>query len=170
MTMTWSDLIPLLPILLSTGTVVIAMLLIGIRRHYAATATITIVGLMAAAIAALVLMPDTNSQVTPLLIIDKFSLFFSLVICVAGLFIAILSFPYLFTLGDHREEFFLLLGLATIGALVMVSSNHFVSLLLGLETMSMALYGMTADAAADSTRYLTAASNGYLLTSLQCSG
>ena len=144
MTMTWSDLIPLLPILLSTGTVVIAMLMIGIRRHYALTAAITIIGLITAAIAALVLMPDTNSQITPLLIIDKFSLFFSFVVCIAGLFIAILSFPYLYTLGDHREEFFLLIGLATIGGLVMVSSNHFVSLLLGLETMSMALYGMIA--------------------------
>jgi len=38
----------------------------------------------------------------------------------------------------------LLLGLATIGAIVMVSSTHFVSLVLGLETLSMSLYGMVA--------------------------
>ncbi len=144
MTISWADLIPLLPILIATGTVVIAMLAVGIKRHHAVTAGLTMTGLIIAAIAALLLLPTTNSQVTPLLIIDQYSLFFSLVVCLAALFIAIFSFPYLFTLGDHKEEFYLLLGLATIGALVMVSSNHFVSLLLGLETLSMALYGMIA--------------------------
>ena len=38
----------------------------------------------------------------------------------------------------------MLLGIATIGSIVLVSSNHFVSMIIGIETLSMCLYGMVA--------------------------
>lgn len=144
MTMTFDDLIPLMPLLIVTATAIVAMLMIGIRRSYLTTSAITITGLLIAAVLAASMMDNTNQQVTPLLIIDQFSLFFSIVVCAAAMFIAIMSFPYFFDLDDAKEEFYLLLLVATIGALVMVSSNHFVSALLGLETLSMSLYGMVA--------------------------
>lgn len=144
MNITLSDLIPLLPLLLITGAVVVAMIAIGIRRSHSLTAAITITGLLAAIVAAAVLLPDTDAQVTPLLVVDPFSLFFTVVVCATAMFIAILAFPYLITLDDHPEEYYLLLGMATLGAVVMVSSNHFVSVVLGLETLSMSLYGMVA--------------------------
>lgn len=142
--MTLADLIPLLPLILATATVVITMLAVALRRNYAISATITIVGLVLAAVVAILLLPDTNQQVTPLMVIDQYSLLFTALCCLLAAAIAILSFPYFIELNDHREEYYLLLGLATIGAIVMVSSTHFVSLVLGLETLSMALYGMVA--------------------------
>lgn len=142
--MTFDDLLPLMPLLIVTATAIIAMLIIGIRRSYLLTSSIAIAGLLVAAITAAAMMFSFNQQVTPLLIVDQYSLFFSLIICAAAMFIAILSFPYFFNLDDDKEEFCLLLLIATIGALVMVSSNHFVSTLLGLETLSMSLYGMVA--------------------------
>ena len=144
MTITAADIYLLLPLLLVTGTVVVAMTAIGIKRDYTSAAIITITGLLLSAIAAAVLMPGTNQQVTPLLIIDQYSLFFTVVTCASAMFIAILSYPYLLALDDNREEYYLLLGVASVGAVVMVSSNHFVSAILGLETMSMSLYGMVA--------------------------
>lgn len=142
--MTFADLIPLLPLLMATATVVLTMLAVALRRNYAISATITIVGLLASAVAALILLPDTSQQVTPLVVIDQYSLLFTLLCCLVAAAIAVLSFPYFIDLNDHREEYYLLLGLATIGAIVMVSSTHFVSLVLGLETLSMSLYGMIA--------------------------
>jgi NADH-quinone oxidoreductase subunit N len=144
MIMTLDDLNPLMPLLIVTATAIIAMLMIGIRRSYLLTGAIAITGLLIAAIVAATMMSYTNQQLTPLLIIDQYSLFFTLLICAAAMFIAILSFPYFFNLDDHKEEYYLLLVVATIGAIVMVSSNHFVSALLGLETLSMSLYGMVA--------------------------
>lgn len=140
----FSELLPLVPLLLTTVTVVLAMVLIGIRRGYTTTAAVTILGLIAALISAVVMMGDYDQQVTPLLIVDEFSLFFTALTLLIAAFGAVLSFPYLFDLDDQREEYFLLLGLATLGAVVMVSSNHFVSAVLGLETLSMSLYGMVA--------------------------
>ncbi len=140
----FSDLLPLLPMLLVTATAITVMLLIGIRRSYVGTAATTITGLLLAAIIAAVMLPYTNQQITPLILVDQYSLFFTVVICALSMLIAILSFPYLFSLADAREEYYLLLSVATVGAIVMVSSNHFISIILGLETLSMALYGMVA--------------------------
>ena len=144
MTITIADLFLILPVLVLTGTAVLAMSAVAVGRNYPVTAFITVAGLLLAALSAVTLMPGTNQQVTPLLIVDPYSLFFTAVICLSAMFIAVLSYPYLEGLDDDREEYFLLLGVATVGAVVLVSSNHFVSALLGLETLSMSLYGMVA--------------------------
>ena len=49
----------------------------------------------------------------------------------------------------NREEFYILLLVATLGAMVLAASSHFVSFFLGLEILSVALYALIA--------YLTAA-------------
>lgn len=171
MTMTFDDLLPLLPLLIMTVTSVLAMLMIGIRRSYVATSAITIVGLFIATLVAVLMMDWTNQQITPLLIIDQYSLLFTVVVCAASMLIAILSFPYFYNLDDHREEFFLLLTVATIGAIVMVSSDHFVSTVLGLETLSMSLYGMIAYPlhSKNSAKYPLEASVKYLVLSATAS-
>ena len=140
----FDDLLPLLPLLIVSLTVVITMIVIGIRRSFILSGTLTILGLLLAAVVAMVMLPWTDQQVTPLLVIDQYSLLFTVITCVASMFIAVFSFPYFFKLDDDKEEFYLLIGLATVGAIVMVSSNHFVSTVLGLETLSMSLYGMIA--------------------------
>ena len=144
MTMTLADLLPLTPLLIVSATAVLVMLQIGIRRSHTVTATIAVTGLLLATLAAALMMSATNQQVTPLLIIDQYSLFFTVVCCAAAMFIVILSYPYLAKLDDDKDEYYLLLVIATVGAIVMVSSNHFVSTILGVEILSMSLYGMVA--------------------------
>lgn len=168
----FSDLLPLLPLLIVTATSIVVMLLIGIRRSYVGTAATAITGLLLATIVAAIMLPYTNQQVTPILIVDQYSLFFTLMICALAMFIAILSFPYLFRLNDAKEEYYLLLTVATIGAIVMVSSNHFISTILGLETLSMALYGMVAYPlhSKESAKYPLEAAVKYLVLSAVATG
>ena len=83
MTMSFEALLPLLPLLVVTATAVVAMLLIGIRRSHVLTATTTITGLLIATVTAAIMLSSTNQQVTPLLIIDQYSLFFTVVSCAA---------------------------------------------------------------------------------------
>ncbi|MBT3529965.1 MAG: NADH-quinone oxidoreductase subunit N [Gammaproteobacteria bacterium] len=163
----FDDLLPLLPLLIATATAVIAMVTVGIRRNYLLTAAIVIIGLILTSFVAAVMMPYTNQQITPLLIVDQYSLFFVVVCCIAATFVAILSFPYFFSLDDEREEYYLMLTVAVIGAIVMVSSNHFISALLGLETLSMSLYGMVAYPlhSKESAKYPLEASVKYLVLS-----
>ena len=144
MTITFADLIPLLPLLIATLTVVLVMSAIAIKRNYLVAYGITTLGLMIAAWISFYLMPSAEHQITPLLIVDSYSLFFTAVVCLTAAGICVLSFPYFSDLQDNKEEYFLLLGIATIGSIVLVSSNHFVSMIIGIETLSMCLYGMVA--------------------------
>ncbi|MFL2854970.1 MAG: NADH-quinone oxidoreductase subunit N, partial [Pseudohongiellaceae bacterium] len=100
MDITIADLIPLLPLLITTGTAVVVMIAIGINRDYGLTASITIAGLLLATLSAVYLMPNANFQVTPLMIVDQYSLFFTVVTCATAMFIAIFSYPYLANLDD----------------------------------------------------------------------
>ncbi len=172
MTITTADLLYLLPMLIVTGAAVWVMLLIGIRRSYTATAGFTVAGLLLATLSAAVMIGDVSEQVTPLLLVDQYSMFFTMVVCGLAMFITVLSYPYLASLDDQREEFYLLLLVATIGAIVMVSTNHFVGVILGLETLSMSLYGMVAYTVHSPTadKYPLEASVKYLVLSAVGSG
>ena len=65
----------------------------------------------------------------------------ALLLC-AAVFVIIFSYNYLKQRHEHREEFYLLILLATTGAMVLVVSRHFISLFLGLELLSISLYAL----------------------------
>jgi NADH-quinone oxidoreductase subunit N len=54
------------------------------------------------------------------------------------------SYGYLKEHHTIREEYYILLLLATVGAGILVASTHFASLFLGLEILSVSLYAMIA--------------------------
>jgi NADH-quinone oxidoreductase subunit N len=65
-------------------------------------------------------------------------------ILIAALAAIALSHTYLERYRGQREEMYLLLLLSTLGGMVMVASRHFISFFVGLELLSMPLYGMAA--------------------------
>jgi len=54
------------------------------------------------------------------------------------------SRTYLADRGLYRGEYFVLVLFATLGMMVMISANHFLTLYLGLELMSLCLYALVA--------------------------
>ncbi len=138
------DLIPLLPPIVLTVATVWVMLAIGARRHYPFALASTLAGLLLAGLLAHQLMAGPDPAPIPLLTMDGFAQFFTVLICILAIGVCLLAHNYWSEFDDQREEFHLLLLLATLGAVVLVGANHFASLLLGLETLSMALYGMLA--------------------------
>lgn len=145
-TMQFSDLRYLLPLLAISATAVWVMIAIGVRRNYLFTLGSTVAGLLLTAMLAWIQMANSLplGAAVPLLRIDGFAQFFTILICALAIGVSILSHSYWAEFDDQREEFFLLLVLATLGAIVLAGANHFASLLLGLETLSMSLYGMLA--------------------------
>ena len=65
MTITIAGLLLILPVLVLTGTAVVAMSAIAVGRNYPVTAFITVVGFLLAALSAVTLMPDANQQNFP---------------------------------------------------------------------------------------------------------
>jgi NADH-quinone oxidoreductase subunit N len=71
-------------------------------------------------------------------------LFYFGLLIAADIGIALLIYDYLGKRDVHHEELYILLLLATVGAMVLVASSHFASFFLGLETLSISLYAMIA--------------------------
>ncbi len=83
-------------------------------------------------------------HVGDLFVIDNFSLFYFALCGFAGLMILFISYPYLSQQNVAKEEYYILLQTSVFGAAVLVASNHFASLFLGLEILSISLYAIIA--------------------------
>jgi NADH-quinone oxidoreductase subunit N len=145
-TFTLDQWIALLPILAVAGTAVFVMLAIAVRRNHWWNATFCVAGLNATLFWTLVVLYfyEGPQQLTPLLVVDAYALFYYALILVLTLGSATLSHAYLEGHRGHKEEHYVLLAVATLGALVLASSTHFASFFLGLEILSVPLYGMVA--------------------------
>jgi len=139
-----TDILVLLPLLLIAGTSAIVMLGIAAKRSHALTAGLTLAGLAAAFVSIRAATPLVPRQVTSLLLLDPYALFYMGLIIASAAAVAVLSYQYFENYDGHREELYLLLLLATLGCAVLVASIHFVSFLLGLEILSISLYAMVA--------------------------
>lgn len=78
----------------------------------------------------------------PYVIIDRFTLFFSFVLCLGGALTALLAGGYLPEHRLDRGEFYPLLTFATVGAMMLAAAGDLLTLFVGLETMSLAVYSM----------------------------
>src|SRR5580658_911715 len=86
---------------------------------------------------------DTSS-VAPWLILDRFTLFFDMILCLGGGLSALLAGGYLAEHNLERGEFYALILFATFGAMMLAASGDALTLFLGLETMSIGAYALTA--------------------------
>ena len=139
-----TDTLALLPLLLLAGTAVVVMLGIAVKRSHELTAGLTLTGLAASFLSVCAVAPLVPRQVTSLLLIDRYALFYLGLIIASAAAVAVLSYQYFAKHDGQREELYLLLVLATLGCGVLVTSVHFASFLLGLEVLSISLYGMVA--------------------------
>jgi len=142
--MSTNDLLALFPLLLIAASAVVVMLGIAFRRSPALAVGLTLAGLTAAFVSIWAAAPVVPRQVTPLLLVDNYALFYIGLIVASAAAVAVLSWQYFEEHEGQREELYLLLLLATLGCAVLVASSHFASFLLGLEVLSVSLYGMLA--------------------------
>ncbi len=84
------------------------------------------------------------ASLAPWLLVDRFSLFFDMVLCLGGALAALLAGGYLPEHNLDHGEFYSLLLFATFGAMVLAGAGDALTLFLGLETMSIGAYALSA--------------------------
>ncbi|WP_275626941.1 NADH-quinone oxidoreductase subunit NuoN [Pseudomonas sp. 273] len=144
MTFTIQHFIALLPLLVTSATLVVVMLAVAWKRNHRLIATLSMIGLNLALVSILWAIKATPIVVTPLLLIDNFALFYSALILVAALACSTLAHAYMESYPGNREELYLLLLLSTAGGLVLVAAQNLAGLFIGLELLSVPVYGMVA--------------------------
>ena len=131
------------PILVLSGTAMALMIQASIKRDHKVASIIVAIGLILSLLGSFYASNYTQ-PVTVLLQVDNWSLFFTGLIIAASLIILSLSLKTFLPEGERKEEYYLLLILSVLGAVVLIQSSHMVSLLLGMELMGVALYVMIA--------------------------
>ncbi len=142
--MTSADLVALAPLLVLTATTVLVLLLAAFRRSHALAAGTTVLGLVLALAALPLAWTVAPHGVTALLVVDGYGLFFGGLVCAAALAVTLLVYAYLDDLHGYREELYVLLLTATLGAAVLAVSRHFATLFVGLELLSLSLFALIA--------------------------
>jgi len=139
--------IVLSPILLLSFGLVLSLLLIAWRRSQKIIALFTQLILMTTLLLTLhLLLGDiligNGTQITPLLKVDRFSYLSFVLICFSALAVVSLSGSVLKSEIEVHDEYYLLILLVVLGAGILVVSDHFASLFLGFELLSISLVGL----------------------------
>ena len=142
--MTVLDFQALAPHLTLTGALLVILLVVSFRRSRRLTVGLTLLAL-AAAFAALPFGLSAGArEVTPLLLLDSYAAFFNGLFIIIAAVTVLLSPRYLRGGAGAQDEFYLLLLMATLGAMTLASAQHFAAVLLGLEVLSISLYTLVA--------------------------
>lgn len=140
--MTSADLYTLLPMIIVAGAAIIALIAIGVRRNHSIVFAITLLGLVISFISLPGISPASPEPVGEILTIDHYSLYFMGLMLALSIVTVILSYAYLKAESGHREELYVLMLIAALGGMILAAADHFVSLFLGLEILTVALYVM----------------------------
>ncbi len=112
----------------------------GTGELIAATCVVFVIALL------LLVFGDEGTQVAfnGLFVVDAFAVFLKVLILIGAGLGLIISYRYLKAEGLRRFEYPVLTLLAVLGMMMMVSANDLISLYVGLEVQSLALYVMAA--------------------------
>jgi NADH-quinone oxidoreductase subunit N len=138
---TSTDFIALLPLIITAYGALVVLLAGVFWRSHRGVLLLTLITLAGAFVSVFAVRPLAPRQVTPVLRVDEFALFYAGLFLLGGFAVAVFSHDYLVD-RRGREKYYALLLLAVLGTLVLVSSAHFLSFLAGLETLSVSLYGL----------------------------
>ena len=141
-----TDLGQISPIVVISIALLVAMvtdLLLPQRSRATAAAAISLLGLVGA-IAAAVLLYQSGGQgaYSQFATGDHFAVYFHVLFALLGIMTILVTHPYLARRGLLQPEFYILLLAATDGMMVMGAATSLVSIFLGLELLSISLYVM----------------------------
>ena len=148
--MSKQDFLSIVPLFILTSASILILFSIAIKRNHKIIYVITTLSLLADFIYLTMANTPAIWKLEPLFIFDGFGKFNFGLILITVVAITMLSYSYFEQREERKEEYYILLMLATLGACTLAISKHFVSLFLGLEILSVSLYSMIASVHAPS--------------------
>lgn len=142
--MTLQEVHTLLPLIVLGGGTVLLFLAAAFTRKHALVAILAAAVIICACLALYAPATKTGTAVGTILDLDRYAVFFIGLILAAALFTIPFAWTCLRNAGTRPEEFYVLLTIAAAGGAVLAAAVHFAALFLGIEILSISLYGMIA--------------------------
>lgn len=142
--MTGTDFLCLTPLMIIAGIPVVMMLFVAFIRDYKIIYGFSVIAFIAAFLSIFVSLPAIPARISTILIIDNFSIMFWGIIILASLMVLLLSFKYILVQESEKEEYFIILFISALGSMLLSAAANFVTLFLGLETLSISLFILIA--------------------------
>jgi NADH-quinone oxidoreductase subunit N len=142
--MSQTDFLNVVPLFILTSSAILIMFSISVKRNHKIIYVITALSLIGDFIYVINYHDNVKWVIEPLFVFDGFAIFNSALILLTALAVTMISYAYFEQREERKEEYYILLILATLGAITLTISKHFVSLFLGLEILSVSLYSMIA--------------------------
>jgi NADH-quinone oxidoreductase subunit N len=142
--MSHTDFSALMPLLLLACSSVLIMLLIVVKSSHRLIQVSSFFLFILAFASLFYIKKLLPYAINPLFVIDDFGVFVIGLIIFSGSVVNVLSYVYFEEKEEEPKEYYVLLFLCTLGACVLAISNHFVSLFLGLEILTIGLYALIA--------------------------
>jgi len=141
----FASLAPAYPeLLMAVGALVLLLVGIVVNKEKSALVSWLAIGLLAATAVLVVTQPADGVIFNGLFIADSFARYMKVLVLGGAALALILGLSNAEENGIHKYEYSILAVLATLGMMVMVSANDLMSLYVGLELQSLALYVMAA--------------------------
>ncbi|AHG60205.1 NADH-quinone oxidoreductase subunit N [Buchnera aphidicola] len=134
--------IALLPFLIILVTLVTVILSISYNRNHFFVSGLSILGFISALFSLYFLTTVIPIDITGLLHVDGYSIFYIGMILIASISTCIFAYPCLLKYEFNKEEFYLLILMSTLGAVLLVISNHIASFFINIELMSLPVFGL----------------------------
>ncbi|HEX2976450.1 MAG TPA: NADH-quinone oxidoreductase subunit N, partial [Bacteroidales bacterium] len=145
--MTATDFYYLTPFLITAIAPVVIMITIALVRNFRIIYSFSLLAFFLALISFAVMpISDYSGQfilpheISSLFIIDGYTMILGSITILCALTITYFSRNYLLYQESQKEEYFIVLFVAVLGALLLIAASNFISLFLGLETLSISLY------------------------------
>lgn len=144
--MTVQDIKSLLPMVILAGGILFTMILIAVKRNHRLTFITTLLVISAAVIAALLQIGESPHAIGEIVVVDRFGIYYQVLLLSATFVICIFSYISLerFFPNKRKEEYYLLIMLATLGACMLAISTHFISFFISIELLTISLYTLIA--------------------------
>jgi NADH-quinone oxidoreductase subunit N len=140
----------LLPVLIVSAGILLVMLQTSWQRNSVIAQGLTVLTLVLALAALIWQYPNDIKSITILFEYEPIGGFFSLLILMVCISVALLQGPYMGSSyhgnasKEVAEEFYMLLLLSCLGGMLLVMSRHVGSVILSIELMSLAMLAMLA--------------------------
>ena len=127
--------------LIIIAVLAIVILYLGLYNAKTALLPVTILGLVAATVAAVFKWADVAQPIySGMMLFDHYAIAFSVITILSTILILLMSHNYFERISEHVAEYYAIILFSLAGIIVMVSYHNLIMLFIGIEIMSVSLY------------------------------